>query len=86
MCIGIQALGTPFGAAALQICNLLDARVELRFPSILWNFNIFAVEYVFNGVGAVRPLCQRIVRESWEAKAMMSPVAMWGSNKKAWHM
>jgi hypothetical protein len=53
VCIGVQALSAPIGTTALEVGNLLDARIELRLPRIFGNVDIFAIEDVFDRVCAV---------------------------------
>lgn len=55
VCVGFQAFGATLSAATLEVANLLDASVELGFPCLFGNVDIFAVEEdVLDGVGAVR--------------------------------
>ena len=53
VCVGIQAFGAPLGAAALEVGDLFDARVELSLPRIFGYVDIFAVEYIVDGCCAV---------------------------------
>lgn len=53
VCVGSQALGAAFGRTALQIGDLLDAHAELGLPLLLRYLDIFAVEDLVDGVGAV---------------------------------
>jgi hypothetical protein len=50
--VGVQALGAPIGAAALEVGDLLDARMELRLPRVFGNVDVVAVEYIVDRVGA----------------------------------
>lgn len=56
--IGYETLRASLGAAALKICDLLDAHIELRLPRIFWDIHIFAVENFVNGIGAANIWCQ----------------------------
>jgi hypothetical protein len=49
-----QAFSATLGAAALEIANLLNACMELGFPSIFGDIDIFAVEYSVDGISAVQ--------------------------------
>ena len=53
MRVSVQAFGAPLGAAALQVGNLLDARVELGLPRIFRQTDVFAVEDIIDGGNAV---------------------------------
>jgi hypothetical protein len=78
MCVCVEAHGAPIGAAALEVGDLLDARIEFRLPRIFWDVDIFAVEYIVDGVGTTRCV------SNWSfEQAMMSLVATRyvGSNK-----
>jgi hypothetical protein len=52
VCESVQAVGAALPAAPLAVDNLVDAGVQLGFPCIDRDVDIFAVEDVVNRVGA----------------------------------
>ena len=48
MRVCVQTLGAPIGAAALEVGDLLNTRIELRLPRILGDVDVFAIKYVFD--------------------------------------
>ena len=72
MRVGVETFCAPFGGAALEVGDLLNTDGELRFPSILGNVDIFAVEDFVDGVGTVVGFSQRC---AVKPKRMMSPLA-----------
>ena len=81
VCVGIQAFGAPLGAAALEVGDLFNARVELGLPRVFRYVDIFAVEYIVDGCRAVR-MSVHVRAKVARRDDVTGAVAMWGKSKK----
>ena len=82
MRVSDQALAATFGAAALEVRDLLHTNGELRLPRVFGDVDVFAVENLVDGVGAVQ---QQISAQfaSGEDDVTDNEFALWDDQKVA---